>query len=757
MGIVKVKKRSGELVDFDSNKLNKWASWAACLGLDWSTVALNATKKCYDGCTTEELHQAMISTCIDMETIAYSKMAGRLYMGEIFKKVFNGIENIPTLKDMYRKMVEAGHWDSQMNYSDDELDTIGKHINHDLDMQATHAEVSQIISKYALVDRIDGLVLETPQFVYARMALGNMASMPKERRVEDVIKLYHYLSEKKINAPSPFFTGLGTPKRHYASCCVTTTEDTASSLAAADHISYMMTCASAGIGTHLKTRSKGDKVRGGLVKHQGKLPYFKMTEAAVAANKQSSRGGSATAHFNVLDPEIRDLLALKNIQTVEQKRIKDIDYSVGYNHEFARRAAKNDSWMLVSYGDAPELYEAMYEGDQTKFLKLYAEVEADDSIKKEFIPARDIAIKMLREWVETGRVYHHRTDEMNRHTPFKDKIYSSNLCVEIALPTKGYSSVEELYKYEEGSGEIGLCSLSAIVLGNVSDEEYEDVAYYTCLMIDNVISLMDYPFHQLAYTATKRRSLGVGLTNLAYEMAKNGYAYSSLAGKKHIHYLAERHSYWLHKASLRLGKELGNAEWIHKTKYPEGWLPIDTYNKEVDNVVGNDLKFDWESLRKEIVSNGGIRHSVLEAHMPCESSAVASNSTNGLYPVRALKLMKTSGTNKQLFIAPDAEELQWDYQLAWDIKTKDLVDCYAIIQKFTGQGISADFYLSYGKSVGEKSVSAKELIADFLYMTKMGLKTKYYCNSSTSVVASNTTGATIDNKEDSCAGGGCAL
>ena len=276
-------------------------------------------------------------------------------------------------------------------------------------------------------------------------------------------------------------------------------------------------------------------------------------------------------------------------------------------------------------------------------------------------------------------------------------------------------------------------------------------------MIDNVISLMDYPFPQLAYTATKRRSLGVGLTNLAYELAKNGYNYSSLSGKKYIHYLAERHSYWLHKASLRLGKELGNAEWIHKTKYPEGWLPIDTYNKEVDYVVGNDLKFDWEELRKEIVSNGGIRHSVLEAHMPCESSAVASNSTNGLYPVRALKLMKTSGTNKQLFIAPEAEELHWDYQLSWDIKTKDLVDCYAIVQKFTGQGISADFYLSYGKSVGEKSVSAKELIADFLYMSRMGLKSKYYCNSSTSVVTSSTTNAAIDNKEDSCAGGGCAL
>ena len=207
------------------------------------------------------------------------------------------------------------------------------------------------------------------------------------------------------------------------------------------------------------------------------------------------------------------------------------------------------------------------------------------------------------------------------------------------------------------------------------------------------------------------------------------------------------HSYYLHKASLRLAKERGVCDWIHKTKYPEGWLPIDTANKVINTIVDQPLLCDWETLRKDIIANGGIRNSVLEAFMPNESSSVATGGTNSIYPIRSLKVIKTSGTNKNLFIAPKAEEMKWDYELAWDIPTTDLIEMYAIVQKFTGQAISADLYVTYNNSVGEKSIGAKELLTQFLYMVKMGLKTRYYVNSSTSVSL----------EESKCSSGGCTL
>lgn len=731
MTINSVKKRSGEVVVFDASKLNHWAEWSANVGVDWSSIVLEAYRKCHDGCSTKDIQQAMISACLDKEDIPHLKMAGRLLIGDVYKEAFGGHDKIPTLLEMYKKMVGLGLW-KEMEYSEGELSYLNRHMAHERDLEDVYTSIKQIKDKYALTDRVSGICYESPQFVYMRMALGNMEKMPKERRLKDVATLYKYLSLKKINAPTPFMVNLGTKSGGYASCCVYTTDDSAESLATGDHIAYMMTCASAGIGSHLKTRSKGDKVRGGVIRHQGKTPYYKAIQAMVHANLQNSRGGAATIHYNALDPEIEDLIVLKNPTTVEQKRVKDVDYSFGYNRLFAEKVAKNEDWMLVSYTDNPELYEAMYNADQGVFDRLYKVHESDSKTVKKFVKARAIATKVLTESVETGRVYLHRTDELNRHTPFKDTIYSSNLCQEIALPTTPYTDVMDLYT-KESKGEIGLCSLAALVAGRVKPKEYEDVAYYTVLMIDNVIELMEYPFPSLEHTAKARRSIGVGITNVAHDMASRGFKYSSVEGKKYIHRLSEMHSYWLHKASLRLSKERGVCEWIGKTKYVEGWLPIDTYCKEVDNVVSQPLMFDWEALRKEIVENGGIRNSVLEAIMPNESSSISTNTTNSVYPIRNYKIIKTSGNNKNLFIAPDLDELKEEYELAWDIDTKDLIDVYAVLQKFTGQAISADLYMMYDDTEGERKVSTKKLLTDFLYMTKMGLKTRYYLNSAAGV------------------------
>ena len=104
-------------------------------------------------------------------------------------------------------------------------------------------------------------------------------------------------------------------------------------------------------------------------------------------------------------------------------------------------------------------------------------------------------------------------------------------------------------------------------------------------------------------------------------------------------------------------------------------------------------------------------------------------------------------TEKNVFIAPEWEELKYQYQLAWDIKTRDMIDTYAIWQKWCGQGISADLYIKFSDANNRK-VSGKQLIMDFLYATEKGLKTRYYYNSAT---------GTIESEERGCAGGGCVL
>lgn len=753
MHIRTVIKRNGKSEEFDAAKLNKWAAWAADLCVDWSSIALEAYRKCVDKCSTDDLHTAMISACVDKETEEHLIMAGKLFIGKVYKEAFGGAEFIPTVKDMYTRMVAEGLW-APMNYTDEEFEKMQTIIKHRRDETASYSETKQICDKYAIFDRVDKIFKETPQFVYMRMAMQLSEHRFKKSRMKDVEKFYNYLSMKKINPPSPNLINLGTPKKQYASCCVITTNDTAASLAAADHIAYMMTCASAGIGHHIKSRSAGDKVRHGMIVHQGKLPYYKVAQASVLANLQANRGGALTMHFNLLDPELEDLMKLKNVQTVTEKRIKDIDYSFGYNLTFVKKALMNDDWMLVSYADAPDLYEAMYDADESKFVELYEKVLKNKRIPKKFMKARDIATTVLSEAYGTGRMYEHNCAELNRHTPFKEKIYSSNLCQEIALVTSGFRSVADLYSSEpDVPGEIGLCNLAAIIAGNVKPKEYEDVGYYALLMVDTVIEIMDYPFPHLKRTAQARRSAGIGITNLAYDLATKKLKYSTLEGKKYIHRLAELHSYSLHRASLRLAKEYGVCDWMHKTKYPDGWLPIDTANKFIDTIVNEPLHCDWETLRQEIIANGGIRHSVLEAHMPCESSALASGTTNGLYPIREIAVIKTSGINKIPFLAPRYESLKNDYEFAWDISHNDMAEVYAVVQKFTGQGISADFYLNM-KADEDKKIGTKQILEEFAYRAKLGLKTRYYFNSGTSSTMST---LHTEEQDRGCAGGACSL
>lgn len=299
-------------------------------------------------------------------------------------------------------------------------------------------------------------------------------------------------------------------------------------------------------------------------------------------------------------------------------------------------------------------------------------------------------------------------------------------------------SVESVEEVRQES-EVSMCSLGGIVITKIkSDEEYYRAAYNNLAMIDECIHLAKYPYPHVGFTAKQRLNAGVGILGLAHHMALKGLKYDSPEGLAEIDRVAERHAYFVIKASLQLGKERGNAPWIHKTKWPQGWLPIDTYNRNVDEIVPHNPQYDWEALRAEIIANGGIRNSSLIAHMPTESSSKASGAPNSVYPVRDLSLKKTDMSNSLDWVAPDNDILEDSYQLAWEIDPAKMPMVYGVIQKWTDQGISADAYRDRTKTMVNsegKTVIAplktSELIIEWLHAMKYGQKSQYYNNSYT--------------------------
>lgn len=744
-----VVKRNGEKEAFSAEKLNAWGEWAAkkiSKDLDWSEVVLHVVATLPQEVSSKDIQQAAIDFCLSKRDWEHNLMAGRLYSPMLVKEIHGG--SYPSVQQLHNQMQQDGLM-VKLDYSDEEYSQVEKIIDHSLNLKAAHYSLHQNRFKYALRNKVTGKEYETQQFVYMRMAMALAEDEPKETRMQDVEKFYEHFSKKRINAPTPYLVNLGTNLDGYASCCVYTTGDSWPSLLAGDVIAYSMTCMSAGIGSHIKTRSLGDPVRSGLIQHQGKIPYYRALVGAINANLQNGRGGAATQHYTAFDPEVQVIQKLKNPMTPTSKQVRGIDYSFGSNKFFARKAATNEDVALFSYQDQPDLYEAMYSKDSSLFEKLYNEY-LNSPTKKTFVNAREIVQGALTEAFETGRHYLHQTDQLNKHTPFKDVIYSGNLCQEVTLPTKGFNSVEELYKpYTEGAGEIALCNIAGIIPTNIeSDDQYAEVAYYALKMIDKGIHKSSYVFKNLEDTAKARMNAGVGVVGLAHYMAKNKKKYSTQDGKNFIHELFETHAWHLYNASLKLGKEKGNAAWMNKTLWPEGWLPIDTYEKKVDELVTVDNKRDWESLRRAIIQNGGIRNSVCVAHMPAESSSISSETTNGPYPIRDFDLVKTSDTMAISYVVPDSTKLKGHYEIAWDIPSSDMVKCYAIMQKWTDQAISADLWK---KLQGDEKVSSSEMLKTYFDIVKYGVKTRYYQNSLTAK------GVDLNSSEQGCASGSCTL
>lgn len=309
-------------------------------------------------------------------------------------------------------------------------------------------------------------------------------------------------------------------------------------------------------------------------------------------------------------------------------------------------------------------------------------------------------------------------------------------------------TVTQIHKVKV-SPEVAMCSLGGVNVANdYTDAEYEENCYQSLIMIDECILSSDYPLKHIGYTAKKRMNAAVGLIGVATYMAKRNLKYSSKKGKEELHRLAERHAYFCIKASLRISKERGVAPWMHKTKWPQGWLPIDTYKKTVDEIVKVPLVYDWEALRAEIIENGGIGHSALIAHMPTESSSKGAGVPNSILPVRDLSLKKKDQNLTVDWVAVDSDLIGHQYERAFDISIKDMVECYAVIQKFTDMTTSADIYRD---RVRMPNLLQSDLVELFLLTTKYGVKSLYYANSKTS-----------DSNQDEavdkgCASGACTL
>jgi ribonucleoside-diphosphate reductase alpha chain len=728
--MIQVTKRDGTREPLDINKFHKVALHA-CEGLSGVSVSdleIKTHIQFYDKIKSSDIQETLIKAAADLiseEAPNYQYVAGRLINYQLRKEVYSQYDPYP-LVIHYQQVRNDGYYDAELGekYSPEEWEVLDNYIDHERDDLLTYAAMEQFRGKYLIKNRVTGKFYETPQMAFMLIAMTLFQNYKKDR-IKWVKDLYDAISTFDISLPTPIMAGVRSPQRQFSSCVLIETDDSLDSINATTSaiVKYVSQKAGIGIGGG-SIRAIGSPIRNGDASHTGVIPFWKLFQSAVKSCSQGGvRGGAATCYYPIWHLEVEDLLVLKNNKGTEDNRIRHLDYGVQFNKVMYERLLAGGNITLFSPHDCPDLYDAFFR-DVDAFRTLYEKYEKSTKIRKKTIPAIDLFSAFMQERKDTGRIYLMNVDHANDHGSFvvdRAPIKMSNLCCEITLPTTPLKDIHD------ESGEISLCTLAAINWGKIrKPADFEKPCTIAVRALDALLDYQDYPVRAAAIGTRNRRPLGVGIINFAYWLARNDTNYSD-PNLDLVHEYAEAWSYYLIKASVDLAEEVSACPKFLDTKYGNGIMPIDTYKKDVDELVAPNYKMDWDNLAFRAHENG-IRNSTLMALMPAETSAQISNSTNGIEPPRALISVKQSKDGVMKQVVPELKRLKNKYELLWDQRSPEgYLKIMAVLQKFIDQAISVN--TSYNpRFYDDEKIPMSEMIKHLLMHYKYGGKTLYYFN-----------------------------
>lgn len=733
--MINVIKRDGSSVPFDIERIHTVVDRACdgLTGVSMSEVIAASKIQFTDNMRTDRIQDILIqaaASLISVDKPNYQYVAARLKSYDLRKSAY-GQYKPPHLLDIFAKNIKLGVYDREFLdlYTTEEFDELQSVINHKRDKNFTWAAMGQLAEKYLLRDRSKkNAFFETPQVMYMGIAMALFSAWDKDTRMDMVKKFYEYASTGKFSLPTPIMAGVRTPTRQFSSCVLIKTGDTLDSINATAKSIVDYVSKRAGIGFDVGAiRGIGSPIRGGEMVHTGLIPFIKyLTGALKSCSQGGIRGGSATAYIPLWHYQFDDVVVLKNNRGTEENRERRIDYGIQINRVMFERLVAKQPLYLFDPKDNRDMYEA-YFADADKFRTLYENmIKAADAglVRAKKMNAEEVFQMLLDQRSDTGRIYIAFVDHMNEYSPFNlDTIYSSNLCLEIALPTR------EFQQYDDESGRIALCTLASFNLTAFEDPtEMEDVAYVLVSALDMLLEYQDYPARQARLAVEDYRPLGIGIVNVAHFLAKNFTGYGSPAGLGMLDaWMAHLH-YYLVKASNRLAMKFGSCK--RGTIHNLGQVTADLQPLPLDILPdgkkpeGMAYGLDWDEL-KDNLKTYGIRNATLLAVAPTESSSQVLNATNGIEPPKGLVSVKASKDGAYKQVVPDVENLGPLYDLKWDLECIEYLKTAAVIQRWVDQAISTNTWYDPEKFPDGKIPRAK-MMQDILSFYMWGGKTLYY-------------------------------
>jgi ribonucleoside-diphosphate reductase alpha chain len=677
----------------------------------------------------------------------YSKLAGRIEVSSLHKSTPKKFSQC--IKELHsfiepRTGKQSSLIDTQLyKFVLDNRETIDNAIVMDRDFDFDYFGIKTLERSYLI--KIGQRIVERPQYLYMRVALGI-----SNFNLDEGLRIYNDLSKHLYTHATPTLFNAGTPRPQMSSCFLIGNkgDDIDGLFNTLGDVAKISKWAG-GIGLHVHdVRAKGSYIKGTGGESDGLLPMMKTyNEVARWINQGGKRKGSFAVYLEPWHADVVEFIELRKNHGKEELRARDLFLALWIPDLFMKRVEEDGNWTLFSPDEAPGLSDVYDTPEEKKFTELYESYE-QQGLGRKTIKARKLMDDILTAQIETGVPYMLYKDAANYKSNQKNlgTIKSSNLCTEIIE----YSSPTEQ----------AVCNLASIALPKyIVDGEFDhqllyDATYQIVKNLNNVIDLNFYPTDETKLSNFRHRPVGLGIQGLADVFCILGLPFESDDADKLQTDIFETIYFSALTSSKDLAKKDGAYESIDGSPISRGIFQYQMWGKTDEDTSG---RWDWKSLRKEVVNNG-VRNSLLVAPMPTASTAqILGNNecfepfTTNLYTRRTLggefvvlnqhlvkdllkhdlwnediknKIIMENGSIQNIPEIPT--ELKEIYKTVWEMSQKKILNMAANRSVYIDQSQSMNLFIS--------GVNKAKLLAAHLHGWKLGLKTGMYYLRSTSAV-----------------------
>lgn len=481
---------------------------------------------------------------------------------------------------------------------------------------------------------------------------------------ERIAEIYNLLANRIYTHATPTLFNAGFRIPQYSSCFTMQIPDSITGIADFWDATAQAQKNSGGVGVFMGyVRATGSVIKGTNGISNGLVPLSRVNDGIGHYIDQG--GGKRSGSIAPFIPDWHsDLIATLNLRKSHDSEVAKTQHKLYYgvilSDCIARRIKHGRDWHFFCPVDAAalnDLYdekfsledvESIYNYEElikngfaftAEYTRLIREGKSRYSCNSEQILNGVLAIN-----AEAGVPYFISKDNINRNRAQDSIIHTSNLCVEITLPTN--------------SREIGVCNLASINFKKLfrkiskfgisfscncatadshihentkglfvvtrrfngetetymfNEKQLKKTVSSIVTSLDRIIDINYYSRPEMRYSNEKRRPLGIGVMGLADLLCKLRIPFASKPALELSANIQESIYYFAVERSIELARELGKHEDFDKYPAAKGLLQPHLYEKNFKILIKQ--RKDWNELGSR-AAKYGMRNSVLIALMP---------------------------------------------------------------------------------------------------------------------------------------------